>query len=221
MHINNLKHPIFKNALQHIAEISRLIHSYGWAEANAGNISMDVSDLVMQCMHTELKWYIVSRTGSRYRQTALSPCENLMLVACSQTEDTFFPQNALPTSEWISHRCLQMQNDRFKIILHTHPAEIIALSNLTLAKDSASLNAKLCESLPELPLYLPEGVALVPRAAPGSLALCTASIKALKNQKALIWSGHGILAFANELDEALDYLEIVTKAAKILLWNLK
>ncbi|HQB98071.1 MAG TPA: class II aldolase/adducin family protein, partial [Candidatus Cloacimonadota bacterium] len=98
-------------------------------------------------------------------------------------------------------------------------AEIIALSNLPLAQDPTQLNKVLAELLPELPLYLPEGIALAPRAAPGSLELCELSSLALTNQKALIWSGHGLLAFANDLDEALDYLEIITKAAKVYFLN--
>lgn len=219
MQISDLKHPIFQNTLKQIATIAGLIHRYGWAEANAGNLSIDVTETVKQHMFTELNWFIVSRSGSRYRQTALNPLENMMLIACSDAEDNYFPEDAIPTSEWISHRCLQMQHSNFKVILHTHPAEIIALSNLELGKDVNSLNSKLCELLPELPLYLPEGVAIAPRAAPGSQELCELSLQTLENRKALIWSGHGLLAFANDLDEALDYLEIVTKAARILLLN--
>ena len=215
MQTMDLKDPIFQSTIHHIAEIAGLIHQYGWAEANAGNLSIDVTDMVTQRMDTRLKWFIVSQSGSRYRQTALAPYDNLMLISCSNKKDNYYPQNAKPTSEWISHRCLQMASDRFKIVLHTHPAEIIALSNHSLAQDTKALNDKLCELLPELPLYLPEGIAIAHRAAPGSMELCSASMKALKHQKALIWSGHGLLAFANNLDKALDYLEIVSKAARI------
>lgn len=219
MQITDLKHPIHQNMLKKIAEISRLIHSYGWAEANAGNLSIEVTEMIKQYMFTEHRWFIVTRTGSRYRQTALSPIENLVLIACSETEDNFFPEDAKPTMEWTSHRCLQMAHDRFKIILHTHPAEIIALSNLPISNDTQQLNQVLSELLPELPLYLPEGIAIASRAAPGSQELCVASSIALSNHKALIWSGHGLLAFANEMDEALDYLEIVSKAARVYFLN--
>jgi rhamnulose-1-phosphate aldolase len=219
MQITDLKHPIHQNTIKKIAEISRLIHSYGWAEANAGNLSVDITDTIKQFSHTEHKWFIVSRTGSRYRQTAISPLENLLLIAASENDDNFFPEDAKPTMEWVSHRCLQLNHDRFKIVLHTHPAEIVALSNLSIAQDTDLLNRTLSDLLPELPLYLPEGIAIVPRANPGSAELCSLSNKALSNQKAMIWSGHGLLAFANDLDEALDYLEIVTKAARVLLLN--
>lgn len=219
MQITDLKHPIHQNTLKKVAEISRLIHSYGWAEANAGNLSIDITETIKQYMFSDHKWFLVSRTGSRYRQTALEPRDNMVLIACSETEDNYFPEDAKPTMEWLSHRCLQMSTERFKIVLHTHPAEIIALSNLPLAQDPIQLNKVLAELLPELPLYLPEGIALAPRAAPGSLELCELSSLALTNQKALIWSGHGLLAFANDLDEALDYLEIITKAAKVYFLN--
>ncbi len=216
MQITNLHHPAFRQLLQQIAVVSGHIHAYGWAEANAGNLSIDVTDIITRHRDTQNKWYIVSRTGSRYRQTALDPIANLLLVACEKQQDTYYPPDAKPSSEWISHRKLQLTHDEFSVILHTHPAQIIALSALNIAQESSTLNQMLAEILPEFSLYLPEGVAICPQEAPGSAELCIASQKALTNQRALIWTGHGLLAFANDLDFALDYLEITVKAAKLL-----
>ena len=77
------------------------------------------------------------------------------------------------------------------------------------------LNQLMASLLPELPLYLPEGVAICPHQPPGSLQLCQSSQKVLTDQKALIWTGHGLLTFASDLDEALDYMEIIVKAARV------
>lgn len=215
MKITSIKHPHYKPLLDNIAEVAAQIHSYGWAEANAGNLSIDVSEIVNKELQTTKKWFIVSRTGSRYRQTALRPSDNLLLISCCEEEDTFFPQAAKPTSEWISHRCLQREHGRFSVILHTHPAEIIALSSLPIIRQPEAFNQMMADILPELPLYLPEGIAICPFQPPGSIQLCEHSQKVLTNQKALIWTGHGLLTFANELDEALDYMEIIVKAARI------
>lgn len=215
MEITSIRHPDYQPLLDKIAEVAAQIHAYGWAEANAGNLSIDVSDIVKKHIPTEEKWFIVSRTGSRYRQTAIRPHDNLLLISCNEDRDTFFPQAAKPTSEWISHRCLQMANTRFSVILHTHPAEIIALSSLPIMQHPEELYQMMSSLLPELPLYLPEGVAICPHQPPGSLQLCQSSQRVLTCQKALIWSGHGLLTFANDLDEALDYMEIIVKAARI------
>lgn len=211
MLITDLKH--YKILLNKISEVAGLIHQYGWAEANAGNLSIDVTSLVPN-PQPESAYYLVSRTGSRYRQTAKDPIGNLLIVEWNETE-TFYPADAKPTMEWVSHRCLQKAIGDKTVVLHTHPAEIIALAHLGLSE--SELNARLAELLPELPLYLPEGFAIAPYCPPGSAELCDACLQALKGQKALIWSGHGLLCFGAKLDEALDYMEIMVKAAKILL----
>ncbi|MDD3562699.1 MAG: class II aldolase/adducin family protein [Candidatus Cloacimonetes bacterium] len=215
MDITSIMHPDYQPLLVKIAEVAAHVHAYGWAEANAGNLSIDVSNIVKKHIPTQERWFIVSRTGSRYRQTAIRPHDNLLLISCNEDQDTFFPKAAKPTSEWISHRCLQMANPCFSVILHTHPAEIIALAFLPIMQHPEELYQMMSSLLPELPLYLPEGVAICPHQPPGSLQLCQSSQKALTNQKALIWSGHGLLTFANDLDEALDYMEIIVKAARI------
>jgi len=216
-----LSHPIFRDLVCKISEVAGLIHGYGWAEANAGNLSIEVSELIRQNFGSPGRWFIVSRSGSRYRQTALTPHDSLVLVSCLEDHDVYYPPDAKATSEWISHRTLQLANDRFNTILHTHPAEIIALAAYDAFRDSQTINRIFADILPELPLYLPEGVAICPHKPPGSIELCNASRISLSDQKALIWTGHGLLTFANCLDDALDYQEIVVKAAKILFLSRK
>lgn len=209
MQISELKD--YQELLAQIAETARLIHLYGWAEANAGNISIEVSERV-PLPKADTRYYLVSKTGSRYRQTALHPEKNLLIIEVGK-EEIFHPANARPTMEWISHRCLQNAIGENTVVLHTHPAEIIALAKVNKSKEE--LNQIFADILPELPLYLPTGFAIAPLYPPGSQALCDASLCAYNGEKALIWSGHGILTFGKSLDEALDYMEIVVKAAKV------
>jgi|LSQX01.3.fsa_nt_gb rhamnulose-1-phosphate aldolase len=205
----------FEPLLEQISKVAEHIHSYGWAEANAGNISINVSSLFSPDEIGSKQLFLVSKTGSRYRQSALNPKENFLLVLSGKQSDVFLPNDAKPTSEWISHKCLQMQRPQFSVILHTHPAEIIALRQVPELQDIKLLNRILPEILPEFPLYLPEGIAMAPLCPPGSKALCDASTCVLKDEKALIWSGHGLLTFSNDLDFALDYMEIIVKACRV------
>lgn len=202
--------------LEQISKVAGHIHSYGWAEANAGNISINVSSLFAPEERDSKQLYLVSKAGSRYRQTALKPKDNLLLVLSDKERDIYLPDDARPTSEWISHKCLQMQRPEFSVILHTHPAEIIALRQIPKLQDTKLLNRLLPEILPEFSLYLPEGIAIAPLCPPGSQELCDASSSALKDEKALIWSGHGLLSFSDDLDFALDYMEIIVKACRVL-----
>jgi len=211
----DLSDPILDEIIAKISEISALVHSYGWAEANAGNLSVDVTDIVKERCPDDARTFLVSRTGSRYRQTAKDPRENLLLIISKNDEDSFSPPYAKPTSEWISHRSLQFALPEINVILHTHPAEIVALNDDRIALDEALLNSHFQEILPEMSVYLPHGIALCPLLPPGSEALCLASAKALKNKDALIWNGHGLLTLGKTLDQALDYQEIIVKAARI------
>jgi len=94
---------------------------------------------------------------------------------------------------------------------------VIAISHFPIFKDEAAFNADLAEVLPELPLYLREGVCCCPAQAPGSLELAEASVRHLAGRKAMIWEKHGLLCFGESLDEAFDYMEIVVKACEIWL----
>ncbi len=42
----------FRELIIHISKISKVIHQQGWAEANAGNISIRISDLLMPFIRT-------------------------------------------------------------------------------------------------------------------------------------------------------------------------
>lgn len=206
----------FLPLLDQIAKVAGHIHSYGWAEANAGNISINVSGLFAREELGGKQLFLVSKAGSRYRQTAICPEDNFLLVLTDGVEDSFYPSHARPTSEWISHKCLQIKRPQFPVILHTHPAEIIALRQIPKLQDITLLNRILPEILPEFPLYLPEGIAMAALCPPGSQELCDESSAALRDEKALIWSGHGLLAFSDDLDFALDYMEIIVKACRVL-----
>jgi len=205
--------------------IAEGICSQAWAEANAGNISLNVTEEVNAVLATSQLWFLATRAGSRFRDLARDPLPHLVLVAIGEEAETHYPATAVPTSEWVCHLLLQKSflelRRAEKVILHTHPASVIALSQLTLFHNEDILNQALNAALPELPLYLPEGVARAFFASPGSMELAKSSLTALGKKKVLIWQNHGLVCCANDLPLALDYAQIVSKAAAILLDLLK
>lgn len=73
-----------KNLLVRISAVAAQINLHGWAEANAGNISVDVSSLLGSEQGASKDWYLVSRSGSRYRDLAADPLSVLLLISPSE-----------------------------------------------------------------------------------------------------------------------------------------
>lgn len=204
-----------------IRSVAAQINLRGWCEANAGNISVNVSTQLNSLLDDEARWYLVSRTGSRYRELAIDPLPHLVLISIRSKQEEVHPLGSKPTSEWVCHRQLQQhfmstsRNDR--VVLHSHPVSIIVLSRIKIYQNEKLLNQALDEALPELNLYLPQGVAISLYAPPGSEELAECSLQAIGSRKALIWQGHGIVSTGETPDEALDLMEVVEKAAQVLL----
>lgn len=205
-----------------IAKVASVLHQHGWAEANAGNLSIRITELIkpkltklgINCNDCSL--FLVSRSGSRYRNIADNPPAGLLLVKLEHDE-LRYPTDAVPTSEWECHKIIHNAdtNGEYPCILHAHPTEVIALSQSEAYNNSALLSAYLASLLPELPLYLPGGIVATNYAMPGSSELAKLSVENFSDKKALIWQGHGLVCRGKDIDETLDYMEIVNKAAKL------
>lgn len=211
----------FGKLLADIQAVAAQINLRGWCEANAGNISINVTRIFQSLIPGESRWYLVSRTGSRCRQLAQDPLPGLVLICVLGKKSILYPPEATPTSEWGCHKKLQEHFTKRgleeKVVLHSHPASVILLSQMEIYADGKNLNQALAEALPEFSLYLPRGVACVPSAPPGSIELAEATVNYVKNQKVLFWQGHGMLSCGEDPDQALDRMEVAVKATEILL----
>ncbi|MBW6513396.1 MAG: class II aldolase/adducin family protein [Candidatus Syntrophosphaera sp.] len=204
-----------------IRAVAAQINLRGWCEANAGNISVNVSPELNSIIGDTAQWFIVSRTGSRYRDLAVDPLCNLVLISIQNGLEHIHPQGGKPTSEWLCHLSLQQhflsENRDDRVVLHSHPASVIVLGGLELYQNEGLLNQALDDALPELHLYLPQGVATTPTSPPGSKELAECSLRAIGSRKVLVWQGHGIVSTGLDPDEALDFMEVAEKAAQVLL----
>ncbi len=127
-----------------------------------------------------------------------------------------------PTSELSSH--LRMQHSllkwggKLKVVLHTHPNEIIALTHLPQTNNQDALNGALWGMIPEAKLFVPRGIGLVPYRLTGSEELAQATVEAIeKGHKVVMWEKHGALAVGADPDEAFDLVEAMNKAATLYL----
>ena len=213
------KSPEFSDLLLRISRVAEAIFHHGWAEANAGNLSIDITEIVKKYYPASVstnRFFLVSKTGSRFRQMMHDPDSGLMIIELGSA-DKFFGANDLPTSEWPCHKAMHLadKDSQYPCLLHSHSTEIIALCSTPLIHDPSMLNATLANFLPELGIYLPKGIAIAAKAPPGSSKLAECSVAAIGERQILIWPGHGLLCRAGDINTALDYMEIVNKAAKI------
>ncbi len=218
-----LQQPGFLALIKSVSDIGERIWQRGMAEANAGNLSINITDFVKEIHVEDVKtmehWYLVSKTGSRYRGFKNDPRQNLLIINTDGNIHNCYPPEAIPTSEWISHLSLHEyfvgHKREEKVVLHAHPQEIISLSHLH--EYGEELMKGLYDVLPEMNIYLPDGIALTTYSAPGSDELAQKSLRAISKSRVLVWQYHGLLCCAPSVDLAFDFMEIVTKAAAVYL----
>jgi len=253
-----------KKMVEDVKEVAGLLSSLGWAEANAGNISVNVTefkevrefresgkvnekrinnkkdfeytmDKKFEFLKGEFIWMTaagvrmrdvekdaenlsvivnVSDEGSRYRICSMDE----FVTVKSPVKNHLYPV-LKPTSELPSHLAIHnyfRENDMpERVILHTHPTELIALTHLKRFKNSDSINKLIWEMHPETKLFLPEGAGFVRYVIPGTVRLAELTLKALRKHKVVFWEKHGCVAVGENVVKAFDLIEVVAKAVRI------
>jgi len=104
-----------------------------------------------------------------------------------------------------------------KAILHTHPTELIALTQIPACRNKAHLNRLLLGMYAECAMFVPKGVGLLPFMLSGGLDIAKATLAELKEHDTVLWAKHGVLSVGRDLDDAFDSVDMVAKAADIFL----
>ncbi|MBN2346670.1 MAG: rhamnulose-1-phosphate aldolase [Candidatus Aminicenantes bacterium] len=217
--------------------VAEVLFARGWAEANAGNISLrlgevpgtlagrspspasihestvDMADLVGD-------FFLITASGSRMREIASDPRQGLCLVQVLDRRRMWLIDGPGPvSSEWATHAGLHTLfkesrcNER--AVIHCHPLGLIALSHLFASEKE--MNDRLSRMQHETRLFLPQMIGLIPYAVTGSKELAKASKEKLKRFRVALWDKHGVIASGRTLDEALDRIEVAEKAASVYL----
>lgn len=233
----------FEPILREFAEVAGHLWDLGWAEASAGNISADVTSLMRHPpsggrtgmdLPTPLpalggRRFLVTATGSRFRDFANTPEDKTCLVEVSSAGDrvgwnslVFNTRDLNPTSELPSHleihAILRQQGSDSRAIVHTHATHLAALSHLRRFADSDELNRMLWMTHPEAKIFAPRGATLLPYLLPGSNDLGAATARAVRGgADTILWRYHGCIAHAPDASTALDRIHVLDKAAKMVL----
>ncbi len=217
--------------------VAEVLFMKNWAEASAGNMSLrlaaepaalaarapaagqihksqvDMTDLIGDC-------FLVTASGSRMRDIAGEPEKGLCLIRIIDKENYWLADGAeQPSSEWATHAGLHslFKENRSgeRAVVHCHPLSLIALSHIF--DSEKEMNDRIFRLQHETRLFVPEMLGLIPYAVTGSKGLARASKEKLKKYRLALWDKHGVIASGKSLDQALDRIEIVEKAAALYL----
>jgi rhamnulose-1-phosphate aldolase len=198
-----------------IKEIAKFLKYKGWAERNAGNFSYRIQK------SADSFDILISTAGSRFRDIAICPETYTVVVSPCQYTDGQLSQKGSPSSEYPTHSAIHDFFMRYhpdkKAVIHTHPTHLIAFSHLFYKSSPDTLSSFLSDMMPEVSMYIPDGIGFVELIAPGSDDLAKATINLLKKHDIVVWKKHGCIAVGETLWDAIDLIDILDKAAQISL----
>jgi rhamnulose-1-phosphate aldolase len=222
-----------------IAATAGYLWDRGWAERNAGNLSVNVTELLtpagfevfensiirplpLNCHYLAGQVLMVTTSGSRMRDISKNPWDYLCLMKVDPGGDHFrqWPdKGCAATSEIPTHLAVQNKflqtNSTSRVLLHAHVTELIALTQIRELCSSDTLNHLLWSMHPDCHLFIPDGVAFIPYDLPGTSDIALASINALKDCSIALWEKHGVLSSGLTVTEAFDNLDLIAKASRI------
>lgn len=209
----------------------------GWSEGSGGNLSvrLDAPMALHEDDHIPLpfampylagKAILLTGSGTRARAIGENPDPHVGLYKISDDGTCYgwIAGNRKPSIELPAHCAIHNVLEEFrpedKAVMHTHPANLIALCHLPELTSAKGVSDKILRLQSEARLHLPEGIGYVPHQLPGTLELGIRSAKLVEKHRLVLWHMHGCLATGADLATAFDYMEVFEKCARIY-WTLR
>lgn len=146
--------------------------------------------------------YLITPSG--VRKAEIKP-EDLLLV---DREGRVLEGRGRPSVELPLHLAVYKARPDVNAVIHAHPIYATVLS--VIRRDLEPI-------VEELALYVGGGVRVADYAPSGTEKLVENALRALGDRNAAILANHGVLACGSDIDEALNVLECVERAAQIYL----
>jgi rhamnulose-1-phosphate aldolase len=218
-----------------IVRIAAHLTTMGWAEANAGNISVliplgldsiwdgeTVTELLPEPVPAMAgRTFMVTAAGSRFRRLSMDMEWDILPVKVSSDGCSVITLRGArrPTSEFSSHlHVLAAALERgwtSASLVHTHSTSMLALSSSDLPGEM--LEDAVNRAHPEVERLLYRGVRFLDYYTPGTWELGKLTAEAFGKSDCVVWRKHGILGLGKDIDSACDAVEVIEKAARILL----
>lgn len=221
---------------EEIGTVAAQLARIGWAEANAGNISVLLpegsdsgiwdgevvtEDLPMPIPELSGRTFMITTAGSRFRKLISRMNKEIVPVRISADgmKVVRLAYDGQPSSEFSTHVLVLAQAAgrgwETASLVHTHSTHMLALSSSDLPAEM--LEDAVNRSHPEISLLMKRGVRFLDFMAPGTWELGLETAAAFRESDCVIWRKHGILGLGRDLDAACDAVEVVEKAARLLL----
>ena len=221
-------------------------HSWlkGWNERNGGNMSYRMKDEEVEAIKPLLsddgqwksigitvenlanEYFTVTGSGKFYMNVKNEPENNICIVKIDEKGENYkivwgLNEGGVPTSEFpthlLNHSIKKEKTDgKHRVIMHAHPANIIALTFLLPLEDKV-FTREIWEMITECPIVFPAGIGVVPWMVCGSADIAVATGEKIKQFDAVIWSHHGIFCSGEDFDVAFGLMDTIEKAAEILI----
>lgn len=227
---------LIEHTREEIGTVAAQLARIGWAEANAGNISVLLpqgsdgsvwqdevitEDLPMPIPELAGRTFMITTAGSRFRKLISRMDREIIPVRISADglKVVRLASDLKPTSEFSTHVLVLAQAAsrgwETASLVHTHSTHMLALSSSDLPAEM--LEDAVNRSHPEISLLMKRGVRFLDFMAPGTWELGVETADAFRESDCVIWRKHGILGLGPDLDAACDAVEVVEKAARLLL----
>lgn len=238
-----MKNVLETDFLKGFTDVCDICYRNGWNERNGGNMSYRLKpeevDEVRDCLSFDKPWspigvtvnnlknefFMVTGSGKYFRNTKADPENNVSLIQIDEKGENFrvvwgLKNGGRPTSELPTHLLnhsvkKEATNGKFRIILHAHPANIIALTYV-LPLDSNVFTRELWEMMTECAIVFPHGVGVLPWMVPGGSEIAYKTAEMIKKYDIVIWAIHGLFCSGEDFDSTYGLMETVEKAAEIL-----
>lgn len=233
--------PALAKQVAEVAEVAGYLWQKGWAERNGGNITINITDVVtdeirgMKAISDKMQigttlphlkgcYFFCKGTNKRMRDLSRWPMENGSVIRicddCASYE-IIADQVVRPTSELPAH--LSMHNyligsgSNYKAAMHTHPIDLVAMTHNPAFLEKDVLTKLLWSMIPETRAFCPRGLGIIPYKLPSSIELAEATVKELADYDVVMWEKHGVCAVGENVMEAFDMVDTLSKSAQIYL----
>lgn len=231
--------PALAKEVNKVAEVAGYLWQKGWAERNGGNITVNITEYVddeiramapisdvmpigVTLPHLKGCYFFCKGTNKRMRDLARWPMENGSIIRilddCASyvmiADAPVKPTSELPAHLSV-HNYLIGKGSNYKASLHTHPIELVAMSHSKKFLEKDVMTNLLWSMIPETKAFCPRGVGIIPYQLPGSVELADSTLKELDDYDVTLWEKHGVFAVGNDIMEAFDQVDVLSKSAQI------
>ena len=96
-----------------------------------------------------------------------------------------------------------------RVVLHTHPTDLIGMTHCKPFLDSDVITRTLWSMIPETKAFCPRGLGIIPYKLPSSVELAEATIKELQDYDVVMWEKHGVFAVDCDAMQAFDQIDVL------------